>query len=93
MEGRTAAALSELESAVRLDPSGEEWRQLLEGVRALERSPDDPAVAQLRRYLAAAHRDAGLALQRRGKKEEARIQLQKAHELVTPSPEGTPGPG
>jgi protein O-mannosyl-transferase len=91
MEERIAAALSELESAVRLDPSGEEWRLLLEGVRALERNPDDPAVAQLRRYLAAAYRDAGLALQRRGKKEEARVQLQKALELVTPSPQGTPG--
>jgi len=97
MEGRTAAALSELERAVGLDPSGREWRLLLEGVRAFERNPDDPAVVQLRGYLANAHRDAGLALQRRGKTEEARIQLQKARELVTPAPEGhapagTPGP-
>jgi tetratricopeptide (TPR) repeat protein len=92
MEGRTAAALSELESAVGLDPSGEEWRLLLEGVRALERNPDDPAVVRLRSYLAAAHRDAGLALQRRGKKDDARIEMQKARELVTPSLEGTPGP-
>jgi tetratricopeptide (TPR) repeat protein len=95
MEGRTDAALFELERAVGLDPSGEEWRQLLEGVRALERNPDDPAVVRLRRYLAAAHRDAVAALQRRGKTEEARIELQKARELVTPSgasqaPERTP---
>jgi len=81
MEGRTAAALSQLENAVGLDPSGDEWRLLRDGARALERNPDDPAVVQLRRFLAAAHRDAGLALQRRGKTEEARIELQEAREF------------
>ncbi len=81
MEGRTAAALSQLENAVGLDPSGDEWRLLRDGARALERNPDAPAVVQLRRFLAAAHRDAGLALQRRGKTEEARIELQEAREF------------
>jgi len=87
MEGKTATALFQLERAITLDPSGETWRQLLEGVRARERNPNDPAVVQLRRYLAAAHRDASVALHRRGKRDETRIELWKTLELL---PESAP---
>ena len=84
MAGNTPAALSQLERAVELEPSSQEWRRLLEGVRALERSPGDPAAVELRGRLAAEHRNAAAALQRRGKSDEARIHLQKALELAGP---------
>ena len=84
MAGNTPAALSQLERAVELEPFSQEWRRLLEGVREYERSPAAAAASELRGRLAAEHRNAAAALERRGKTEEARIHLQKAQELGGP---------
>jgi len=82
MAGNTPAALSQLERAVELEPFSQEWRRLLEGVREYERSPAAAAASELRGRLAAEHRNAAAALERRGETEEARIHLQKAQELA-----------
>src|SRR5438874_6677754 len=84
LAGNTPAALSQLARAVELEPFSQEWRRLLEGVREYERSPAAAAASELRGRLAAEHRNAAAALERRGKTEEARIHLQKAQELGGP---------
>ncbi|HEY6065173.1 MAG TPA: tetratricopeptide repeat protein [Thermoanaerobaculia bacterium] len=87
MVGQTAAAEADLETAVRIDPSDREARMLLEGVRAFERSPDDSAALQFRRYLTSAHLEMYTALDRLGNPAEAKSHVERALVL---SPDSAP---
>jgi Flp pilus assembly protein TadD len=82
LAGRTAAARGHLERATVQAPEDETARELLRGLVAFERNPDDPAAAGFRRELAGAHREAGRALQARGKKGDAAAHLDRALALV-----------
>lgn len=85
MQGETDSALRELERATALDPSDTEARWLADGVRALGRK-GDPWADELRRYLAGAHREAAMALRRRGRIKEALASIRKALDLVPDLP-------
>jgi protein O-mannosyl-transferase len=87
MEGKTAAALSHLQRCVAVEPAEKECRQLLDNIPALDRKRDDPAAAPMLQFLAAAHRDASVALQRRGKRALALAHLHQAVDLLPCSAE------
>jgi tetratricopeptide (TPR) repeat protein len=76
--GKTAAARAQLSRASALAPQDMESRQLLDDLRALDQDPMSPSAERLRQFLAAAHWDANVALQRRGKNAEAVAHLRQA---------------
>ena len=83
MEGKTAKAVTQLERcAASGSEAGKECLRMLDEIPMLERGGDDPAAPSLRGFLAAAHRDASLALQRRGKPDAALVQLRMSVDLL-----------
>jgi len=81
MEGKLEPARRQLQRESIRSPANAECRQLLAEVASFARNPDDPALGRFRRFLAAAHLDASVALSARQKKKEADFQLRKAIEL------------
>jgi Flp pilus assembly protein TadD len=81
MEGDATGAVRELERAVSRFPQDDEARAFLVAARAFARNPGDPACARLRGVIAAAHRDAGIALGQRGRIAEAARQYDRAVQL------------
>jgi protein O-mannosyl-transferase len=80
VEGNAAAARDQLETAVRLGPSEAEYRRFLDGFPGLDRG-DDPLSRHLRRTVADAHRELGVAFQHRGENEAAAAHFRRALEL------------
>jgi Flp pilus assembly protein TadD len=81
VEGNFERALNQLERESLRSPADSESRKLLANVAAYQRNPDDPSLDRFRRFLAAAHLDASVALYAREKKTEADFHLSKAIEL------------
>ncbi len=82
LEGDASGARDQFERASRAAPGNPEYRALAQGVPAFERDPFDPAADVLRQRLAAAHREVGTGLQRRGSNAEALTHFRRAVELV-----------
>jgi Flp pilus assembly protein TadD len=81
VEGNTAAARQQLEIAVRLAPSEAESRRLLDGLPDLDRNLEGPLARHLRRTVADAHRELGVAFQLRRMNVEAAAHFRRALEL------------
>lgn len=82
MEGESDLALAELERAVAIDPSDDEARMLLEGVRSQRFGTSGPRGERFARLLGESHRTVGTALLLRGRKAEATPHLRAAVELL-----------
>jgi Flp pilus assembly protein TadD len=85
MEGKLEPALRQLQRECVLSPADAECRQLLADVAAFKRNPDDASLGRFRKFLAAAHMDASVALSARGKNPEADFHLRKAIEVFPAS--------
>lgn len=81
MEGEMPAAILEYERIVERWPKDEQSRVLLAEARAFARDPRDPSADRLRRVVAAAIRDTGIALMGRGRRPEAARQFDRAIDL------------
>lgn len=81
MENEMSAAIFELERTVARWPEDAESRVLLAEARAFARDPRDPSADRLRRVVASAIRDAGIALMGRGRTAEAARQFDRSIDL------------